>query len=241
MTLAGSGWYPDPSGRRRSRLWDGHRWTAWTDEFHAQDPLAEDESFSPPDPEGQLLAPGPESAPDAQHDVRRRENEERWRRQRAQEDRRRTMTTGCLLAAIWIIGLSIIAFNAMLNGFSGSGSGSEAGDQRTETVGWIGFAILIAITAFIVLARRRRGPAPALGDRASGGYALRPVAESLASALRDKYGPVADDVLAQWRVFRVDRSLRVDQPADVLDEACRLRAGGRSPEDAVRMALQAFS
>jgi hypothetical protein len=156
MTLAGSGWYPDPSGRRRSRFWDGHRWTAWTDEFHAQDPLAEDESFSPPDPGGQLIAPNKESAPDAQHDVRRAEREELGQRRRAEEDRRRTMTTGCLLAAIWIIGLSIIAFNAMLNGFSGSGSGSAAGDQRTETIGRIGFAILIAITALIVLARRRR-------------------------------------------------------------------------------------
>ena len=52
------GWYPDPTGRRWSRFWDGHQWREFVDGLHVgEDEVPAGLTLAPPVPGSQPMAP----------------------------------------------------------------------------------------------------------------------------------------------------------------------------------------
>jgi hypothetical protein len=162
---AKAGWYPDPSGHQRSRYWDGDRWTARVDEFHAQDPLPEGATFDPPPEDPQRIL--------RSESVRRQETEPvvdrdptsarppltPLQRQMQREDRNRKVMIGCGLAVLWVVGGAITIAVSMANTLGAQWQCGDAGrfcdDHTGEAVLRVGFGIIILITVITVIAYRR--------------------------------------------------------------------------------------
>jgi hypothetical protein len=145
MTAARSGWYPDPTGRHRTRWWDGVEWRGWVDGRAGDeaDPLRGTDPLGPPS--GQSPTP-PSTQPGSGRNP------------------------GCLivtLVALWVIGGGLtLGIGVVFVGgseMSCADSGTNCGSPWSAAILLIGLLIISLITALVIvgwLAGARRDGRP---------------------------------------------------------------------------------